>query len=203
MNSCLRFLFMYFWTFQSWSSFILYNDFHVNIFSDRSVISWFQNSCFDKHFSDWFMILYTSSMKYNLWFIQSIWRLIFWSQNSFSIIVYLHSSSMSKTIIHCSLCIIMLISVSVQIDFCQLCVSSVWTIWNNFCDYVWIFRLLTTYWCKKFLLASESIKTLNNLSFISMSVHNLLVTLFSWNIISFFFSSFIEKADCFLMLEIT
>ena len=128
MNSYLRFLSIYSQTSQSWSSFMSYNDFHMRIFPNKNVISWFQNSCFSKHISDWFMISYISSMKHNSWFIQLIWELAFWSQDNLSIIVYLHSSSMSKIIVHFFLYIITLIFVSIQIDFCQLCVLSVWTI---------------------------------------------------------------------------
>ena len=203
INLCLKFLFIYSWTFQSWSLLILYNSFHVNVFSDKNVISWSQSSYFNKYVSDWFMISYTLLMKHNLWFIQLIWELTFWSQDSFSIIVYLHSSSTSKTIIYCSSYIIVSTSVSIQINSCQLCVLLIWIIWNDFCDYVWIFRLLITYWCRKFLFTLKSIKTLNDFFFTLMSVHNLWMTLFSWDIISFFFSSFVEKADCFLTLEIT
>ena len=145
MNSCLKFLFIYSWTSQNWSLFMLYNDFYVNVFSDKNIISWSQNSYFNKHVSDWFMILYTLLMKYNLWFVQSIWRLAFWSQDSFSIIAYLYFFSMSKTIIHCSSYIIVLTSASIQIDFYWLCVLSAWIIWNSFHNYVWIFRLLITY----------------------------------------------------------
>ena len=182
---------------------MLYNDFHMNVFPDRSVISWFQSSYFNKHIFDWFIILYALLMKHNLWFIQLIWKLTFWSQDSSSIIVYLHFSSMSKIIICLFLCTITSISVSIQINSCQLCVLLIWIIWNSFCDYVWILRLLTTYWCRKFLLVLKLIKILNNFSFTLMSVHSLWIMLFSWDIISFFFSSFIGKADCFLALWFT
>ena len=36
-----------------------------------------------------------------------------------------------------------------------------------------------------------------------MSAHSLLTIFSFWDIINFFFSSFVEKADCFLTLEIT
>ena len=173
MNFCLRFLFMYSQTSWSWSLLMSYNDFYMNIFSNKSIISWFQNLCFNKHVSDWFMISYASLMKHNLWFIQLIWKLAFWSQDSFNIIVYLHSSSMLKTIVYCFLYIIVLTSASIQINSCWLCVLSVWIIWNDFHDYVWILRLLITYWCRKFLFILKSIKTLNNLFFTLMSIHSL------------------------------
>ena len=144
MNSCLRFLFIYSQISQSWSSFMPYNSFHMKVFSDKNIILWFQDSCFDKYISDWSIISYVSLMKHNSWFIQSIQELAFWSQSSPSIMAYLHSFNMSKIITHLSPCTIMSIFASVQIKSCQLCVLSVWIIWNDFYGCVWISRLLIT-----------------------------------------------------------
>ena len=127
MNSHLRFSSRYFLTVFSWSSLMLYNDFHTGFFSDMSNILWSQARCFDKHISDCFTTLYALSVKQISSVAQLICELTFLSHDSLKIIVYLQSCNTFSTMICLFSWIFMKIFVSVLIESCSLFISSAWS----------------------------------------------------------------------------